>query len=59
MHCGIVIESYWFSDDRRLLCIQTQGVQSLISRRVESAKIAATPMERIPASRPSSLSPNP
>ena len=51
MYCGIVVESYWFSDQRRLICIQTQGVQSLISRRVESAKTAATPMDRIPATR--------
>jgi hypothetical protein len=48
LHCGMVIESYWFTDQRRVLCVQTQGPQSLVARRVESAEIAAKPLERTP-----------
>ena len=46
MHCGVIIESYWFTDQRRVLCVQTQGPASLIARRAESAQMAATPLER-------------
>ena len=49
MLCGVVIESYWFSDQRRLLCVQTQGPQSIVARRVDNAKTAALPLERKPA----------
>jgi hypothetical protein len=49
MLCGVVIESYWFSDQRRLLCVQTPGPQSIIARRVDNAKTAALPLERKPA----------
>jgi hypothetical protein len=44
LFCGVVMESYWYSDERQLLAIQSQGTQSLMARRVASAKIAATPM---------------
>ena len=46
MHCGIVIESYWFTDQRRLLCVETLGPQSVIARRAENAKSAALPQEK-------------
>jgi hypothetical protein len=49
MHCGVIVESYWCTDQRRVLCVQTQGPQSLIARRVESAEIAAKPLERTAA----------
>jgi hypothetical protein len=49
MLCGVVIESYWFSDQRRLLCVQTPGPQSIIARRIASARTAALPLERKPA----------
>jgi hypothetical protein len=43
MHCGVVVESYWFDDMRRLLCVQTQGPQSVVARRVASVNMATTP----------------
>ena len=46
MHCGVIVESYWYTDQRRVLCVETQGPQSLIARRAESAEIAAKPLER-------------
>ena len=50
MHCGTVIESYWFSDDRRLLCIQEQAHAPVISHRVASEAAATAPPETMPAS---------
>jgi hypothetical protein len=49
MLCGVVLESYWFSDQRRLLCVQTLGPQAIIARRVDNARTAAMPLERKPA----------
>jgi hypothetical protein len=46
MLCGVVLESYWFSDRRGLLCVETFGPQSIVVRRVDNAKTAATPLER-------------
>jgi hypothetical protein len=36
LHCGMVIESYWFSDQRRLLAIRGEGPEPVVSRRVAS-----------------------
>jgi hypothetical protein len=49
MLCGVVIESYWFNDQRRLLCVQTSGPQSIVARRVDNAQTAALPLQRKPA----------
>lgn len=54
MHVGVVIESYWFSDQCRLLYVETQGAQQVIARRVDSAKTASLPQDRRPA-RPATL----
>jgi hypothetical protein len=43
VHLGVIIESYWFSDDRQLLCIQSQGVQSNVSYRAASLRAASLP----------------
>jgi hypothetical protein len=55
MHCGVVIESYWFSDMRRLLCIESGGGGggvggSTVSRRV--ARLDEASSADIPASQP-------
>ncbi len=49
LHCGTVIESYWFSDQRRLLCIQSDAAEPVISRRVatEAEASMAKPPVRI------------
>jgi len=52
VHMGVTIESYWFSDDRQLLSIQSQGVQSNISRR--SANLAAASLPLAPKTQPAS-----
>jgi hypothetical protein len=43
MHCGVVVESYWFDDQRRLLGVQTHGPQSVMARRVENVNQATSP----------------
>jgi len=46
MHTGVVVESYWFTDQRRLICVQTQGPQSIVTRRPDSVKAASSPQEK-------------
>ncbi len=39
-HCGVVVESYWFSDDRKLVRSEVAGGTPLVSRRVASEDAA-------------------
>ena len=48
MHCGVVVESYWFSDARRVLAMESTGPQRVISRRVANAHDAQLPLESRP-----------
>jgi len=41
--CGMLVESYWFSDECRLLAVRTEAAEPVISRRVGSAAMAAAP----------------
>ncbi len=52
VHLGVVIESYWFSEQRSLLLIEAQGANAVVSRRTVSLDQASLPMERKAASRP-------
>jgi len=42
MHCGMVLESYWFTDACALVCTQAEGVRPVISRRVATIEEAGT-----------------
>jgi hypothetical protein len=60
MHFGMVLESYWFSDQRRLLAIAGEGITGaggapVVSRRVDDPADARA----IPATRPALSSPAP
>jgi hypothetical protein len=47
MHCGTIVESYWFSDQRRLLRVDTFSGTSLIARRVATeAEARVTAVEK-------------
>jgi hypothetical protein len=50
MHLGVAIESYWFTDQSRLICIYTPGTQPQIARRAADPATAALPQERKPIS---------
>jgi hypothetical protein len=39
-HCGVIVESYWFSDDRKLVRSEVAGGTPLTSRRVVSEDAA-------------------
>jgi len=48
LHCGAVIESHWFSDDRRLLRADSLGSAALVSRRVANEREARSSAEENP-----------
>ncbi|MCL2646219.1 MAG: PDZ domain-containing protein, partial [Phycisphaerales bacterium] len=48
LHCGAVIESDWFSDDRRLLRVDSFGGTTLVSRRVANEREARSSAEENP-----------
>jgi hypothetical protein len=51
MHCGTVIESYWFTDARRLAFIRAEGPPPILSRRTDPAD-ASRPAEPRPPAAP-------
>ncbi|MCL2640518.1 MAG: PDZ domain-containing protein [Phycisphaerales bacterium] len=48
LHCGVVIESYWLSDDRRLLRSDSLGAATIVSRRVANEREARSSAEENP-----------
>lgn len=48
LHVGLLVETYWFSDQSSLLCMQSHGAQSVISRRTATLADASLPMQRKP-----------
>jgi hypothetical protein len=44
-HCGVIIESYWFSDQRRLLRIDSLSGTPIVSRRVPTEQEAKSSVE--------------
>jgi hypothetical protein len=54
MHFGVAVESYWYSDSCRLLCVQSNAGRAEVSRRVQNPADAVVPAERKAATRPNS-----
>jgi len=52
MYFGVAVESYWFSDGYRLLCVQSNAGRPEVSRRVQNPADAQVPAQRKAATRP-------
>jgi hypothetical protein len=50
MHCGVIVDTYWFSDQRRLLQVDSPSGTTTIARRVGSQAEASVPA--VPATAP-------
>jgi hypothetical protein len=52
LHCGVIVDTYSFNDQRRLLQIDTPAGTTTIARRVASQEEASTPAAPAPAAAP-------
>jgi hypothetical protein len=55
MYFGVAVESYWYSDSYRLLCVQSNAGRAEVSRRVQNPADAEVPAERKAATRPGDI----
>ncbi len=45
LHCGVIADTYWFNDQRRLLEIDTPSGTTVVTRRVNSQEEASVPVK--------------